>query len=252
MKRTLLAVMTSAFLLLASSAAIGIEERHNERTVYITYICPDSAVTESYNLDESSFNKIERLFNNIEKYLQENITNQTMIILGFLLGIAIGMVIGFAIKHKPVLFKEIKESMRNIKQKRAFILSSGYTKLLIPKILPKFKLHKFRTSWLYNAHPVLSKTIIIDLFPPKVKILKGMQIGMMKRFIGVYIQIPKPLKREIHTIFFGHAKKITSIDIPDIFLGKPKILREKSTSIKIIFDGMESSFTYSTTQPILL
>ncbi|RLF38676.1 MAG: hypothetical protein DRN00_03620, partial [Thermoplasmata archaeon] len=182
--------MVSAFLLLASSAAVGIEEKHNERTVYITYIGPDSVVTKSYSLDESSFNKIERLFDNIERFLQENITNQTKIILGFLLGIAIGMVIGFAIKHKPALFKEIKESMENLKQKRVFILSSGYTKLLRPKIVPKFKLHKFHTFWFYNAHPALSKTLIMDLFPPKVKILKGMQIGMMKRFIGIYIQIP--------------------------------------------------------------
>ena len=103
-------------------------------------------------------------------------------------------------------------------QKRVFIMSNGYGKRFDLKLLPKIRVFKPYTFWSYYGlgnYMKRSKTIIIDPSPPGVRVLHGWQIGMMRRFIGIYIRLTGTMLDKDHVFFIGYAYKVVAFDIPD-------------------------------------
>lgn len=103
-------------------------------------------------------------------------------------------------------------------QKRVFIMSNGYGKRFDLKLLPKIRIFKPYTFWSYYGlgnYMKRSKTIIIDPSPPGVRVLHGWQIGMMRRFIGIYIRLTGTMLDKDHVFFIGYAYKVVALDIPD-------------------------------------
>ena len=106
-------------------------------------------------------------------------------------------------------------------QKRVLILSNGYGTKFDLHLRSDISIHKSLTFWHYIINTG-SMTVIIDPIPNVnlefIKVLHGWQVGMMSRFIGFYMRIPGNIKEQkpIHTFFFGYAKKVRSIDLPDM------------------------------------
>ncbi len=102
--------------------------------------------------------------------------------------------------------------------KRVFIISNGYGKRFDLKLLPKIRIFKPYTFWNYYGlgnYMKKSKTIIIDPSPPGVRVLHGWQIGMMRRFVGIYIRLTGTMFDKDHVFFMGYAYKVVAFDIPD-------------------------------------
>jgi hypothetical protein len=74
--------------------------------------------------------------------------------------------------------------------------------------------------WRYTKSPSMlvipSTTTIINFNPMEVKTLAGGQIGVLLRFKGFYIHIPKPLPDESFTFFIGFARYAGGIELPTL------------------------------------
>ena len=102
------------------------------------------------------------------------------------------------------------QSLRPL-EKRVFIVSSGYGKKIDIRPFASMDIYRPLTFWLYfgkSNYTNRSKTIIVDPILPKIRILKGFQFGMMRRFVGVYIRVSgTPLQKD-HIFFMGYAYKV--------------------------------------------
>ena len=47
-----------------------------------------------------------------------------------------------------------------------------------------------------------------------MKVLKGLQIGFMSRFIGLYLFVARKLPEKSYTFFMGTARRINGIQLP--------------------------------------
>jgi hypothetical protein len=58
-----------------------------------------------------------------------------------------------------------------------------------------------------------SKTIIVDPFPITLKVLSGRQTGVMRKFIGLYVFLPRQTFGQNNMFFMGYAKIISGFDL---------------------------------------
>ena len=103
-------------------------------------------------------------------------------------------------------------------QKRVFIVSNGFGKRFDIELRSKLRIYKPLTFWHYYGkynYINSSKTIIIDPILPKIRVLNGWQLGMMRRFVGLYIRISGSMLDKDHTFFMGYAYKVRALDLPD-------------------------------------
>lgn len=115
----------------------------------------------------------------------------------------------------------ILEFLRDIikpAQKRVFVVSNGFGKRFDIELEGELKVYKPFTFWHYYGGRNFIKrstTIIIDPFLPKIRVFNGWQLGIMRRFVGLYIHIPGSMLRRDHTFFMGYAGKVRVLDLPD-------------------------------------
>jgi len=101
--------------------------------------------------------------------------------------------------------------------KRVIVFSHGRTLLQNP--LKKFKMHLIKPStffWYYSGDfdkKVSSKTFIIDPRPMDVKVLDGRQVGLMRRFVGIYLYVPVPSMHQCNVFFLGYAYQAVGLDL---------------------------------------
>ncbi|HEC82168.1 MAG TPA: hypothetical protein ENI42_07100 [Thermoplasmatales archaeon] len=103
-------------------------------------------------------------------------------------------------------------------QKRVFIVSNGFGKRFDVELRSKLRIYKPLTFWhYYGKYNYLnsSKTVIIDPILPRVRVLDGWQLGMMRRFVGLYIHISGSMTVKDHTFFMGYAYRVRALDLPD-------------------------------------
>ncbi|MFH1100440.1 MAG: hypothetical protein V1726_00180 [Methanobacteriota archaeon] len=120
------------------------------------------------------------------------------------------------------LFETIGDFHLGLLGKRVFILSYGHGVQLNP--LRKFQINFLRPSYLLWFYPDIThngiirdalsdRTIIIDPSPFRVRVLDGRQIGMMRRFIGIYIFIPGQSPTDSTVLFIGYTFKVFGLDL---------------------------------------
>jgi len=101
--------------------------------------------------------------------------------------------------------------------KRSIIVSHGHSLTLNP--LRNSQINLLRPSmmfWHYSGvsqHMLKDKTIIVDPYPFKVKVIDGRQIGFMRRFIGVYTYLPGDTFEDSSSFFVGYVYKAIGIDL---------------------------------------
>ena len=107
-------------------------------------------------------------------------------------------------------------------EKRVLIASHGRTRLVNP--FQKYHINFFQPAnlfWCYSGATskiIQDKTVIIDPYPLfDIKVLDGRQIGLMRRFVGIYLFIPSALSTDSNVFFIGYAYKAIGIDLsPDL------------------------------------
>jgi len=115
------------------------------------------------------------------------------------------------------LFKTVGDLHLNLAGKRVFVLSYGHGVQINP--LRRFQVNLLRPSYLFWLYPGSShiigkdRTIIIDPNPFHVTTYDGRQVGIMKRFIGLYIFIPNKDSRESTVFFAGYAYRVLGLDL---------------------------------------
>jgi len=229
--------LTLLFLLLPVTNATVLTQKNvnsnieNTKTVSVTFFHQDGTIeTRRFNFSKTELEEIKELIVNIMQKIQSN-DNENII----------DIIKQFSEKYNDrSLLREILNSfikMRPLK-KRAFIISYGCSGRLNIPWKADLRLFKSLTIWHYygqskflNQSKYLnsSKTIIVDPFPPVIRTLEGWQVGMMRRFVGLYIYASGSLFEKRHTFFMGYAYKVRAIDLPEPF--QPLINRLKNLDI---------------------
>lgn len=214
-KRKIMAIFV-IMLLLAISVSIAeasevSENKQNPETIAVelTAINPDGTLTtENFCISEKDLAKLEsavsmimdqiqsanNLNENILRDIIEKILENENSLLGRILGI----------------FTTLK-----LTRNRGFVISSGHgiNYNLFKKI--SFKISKKAAVWHYNSNMRIGifndRTIIVKPLALNMKILRGKQIGVMTKFVGVYLSVSQGFLRNSYTMFMGTARHINGI-----------------------------------------
>ena len=108
-------------------------------------------------------------------------------------------------------------SVYKLPRSRAFVFSHGWGYKINPFKGNTVDLYRPFTMWQYSTRsrftiPIPAKTFIMRFSPFNVNFLHGTQIGMMSRFIGLYIYISQPVPQKSYTFFMGTARHIGGLD----------------------------------------
>ena len=123
--------------------------------------------------------------------------------------------------EKKIPLLSLISSMSNSKpfHEKVLIISNGYGKRININTGTKLRFYKFFTVWHYfgtKDYTTKSRTIIIDPANGQmIRSLKGWQIGIMKNFVGIYINIRGSMFDKDHILFIGFASKVIAFDLPD-------------------------------------
>jgi len=125
-------------------------------------------------------------------------------------------------RYQPILsmILDVLEQIRMFKN-RVFVISQGWSYNLNSNKEQKTSIYKLINMWNYLPHSTLnvtSRTLIFkhSRLSYEGNYLKGTQIGMMSRFRGIHISIPRTLPEKSYTFFIGTAKHVTGFDFPMI------------------------------------
>ena len=77
------------------------------------------------------------------------------------------------------------------------------------------KIRKKVSFWHYSSGKLFKdRTLILKPLALKMKILTGSQFGMMTRFTGAYIYVPRTFPQKSYTFFMGIAKRVSGLQMP--------------------------------------
>ena len=97
---------------------------------------------------------------------------------------------------------------------RAFVISSGQGFRLNPLRKNQIKIRKQLSFWHYSSGELLNaRTIILKPLALKLKTLKGLQVGAMTRFTGIYFSTSRNIPQKSYTFFLGTAARINGIQL---------------------------------------
>lgn len=125
-------------------------------------------------------------------------------------------------RFSPLLYFIIDTiSKLRMVRNRVFIISQGWGYTLNPNKTKDVEFYKALCSWYYaprSSWNMTSKTLIIrhsriELEP---ETLNGRQLGIMNRFRGIHIVIPREFPEKTYHFFLGTAKHVGGIDFPSL------------------------------------
>lgn len=100
---------------------------------------------------------------------------------------------------------------------RGFVISSGKCYKLNPLKRTKINLIKRLSLWHYLSFDGLNaRTIVVKPLKFDMKILRGTQVGLMRKFFGIHVFISKPFPAKSSSFFLGTAKRINGIQLAPI------------------------------------
>jgi hypothetical protein len=125
-------------------------------------------------------------------------------------------------RYQPILslILDLLGQIRIIKN-RDFVISQGWNYNFNSNKEQKTSLYKFLNIWYYLPYSSMnfsSRTFILkhSRINFETDSLVGMQIGMMSRFRGIHIYIPRVFPEKSYTFFIGTAKHVVGYDFPAI------------------------------------
>jgi len=129
---------------------------------------------------------------------------------------SIGAIIDKYLPQSTPIFSGIFKIFSAIKNlfNRAIVISSGYGYSFNPFRKSSIKIRKTFAIWHYSPEKIFKgRTIIIRPLKLKLKVLKGLQVGFMTRFIGIYLNIKKSFPQKSYTFFMGLARRAIGVQL---------------------------------------
>jgi len=130
-------------------------------------------------------------------------------------GRRLGLILILTLTIKMIQWQNKLEQLRPLR-KNAFIMSWGFNNKLLSWGKSKIAFAKPFTMWFYTSRSNLllgSRTIIIDFRPFSIKMVTGLQFGMMSNFIGYYHHVKNTFGNKARTFFMGYAGTIRAFDL---------------------------------------
>ena len=193
------------------------EDEMQDEVVNIEYALVDldgTVTIEKFILSEQEFKELEVMLSEfMEKIQSATDRNDVINIINTF----------FGNKH-PVLSFILKPlNIYKMFRNRAFVVSQGWSYKLNPFKDNSVEMYKPFNCWYYSDQSkfeMLSRTFILRhgrLLDMDIECLRGMQIGMMTRFRGIYIYVARPPPEKSYTFFMGTAHHIMGLDftLPD-------------------------------------
>jgi hypothetical protein len=121
---------------------------------------------------------------------------------------------------KDTLFGQLFGLYSGLKiiKKRAFVMSSGRGIDYSPLKKISFKFRKTARIWHYNSNGAGNdRTIIVQPLKLRFKNIIGAQLGIMTRFIGVYLSVSKGFLGQSYTFFMGVARHAYGVQLSPTF-----------------------------------
>lgn len=123
-------------------------------------------------------------------------------------------------RYQPIL-SLIIELLGQIKiiKNRDLVISQGWSYNFNSNKEQKTSVYKLISMWNYlpySTYNFTSKTIILkhSRISFKAEYMAGMQMGMMNRFRGIHIYIPRVFPEKSYTFFIGTVKHVVAYDFP--------------------------------------
>jgi len=188
------------------------EDEMQDEVVNIEYVLVDldgSVTIEKFTLSEQELKELEVMLSEfMEKIQSATDHNDVMNILNT-----------FLVNRHPTLSFILKPlSSYKMFRNRVFIASQGWSYKLNPFKNSSAEIYKLFNFWHYTNRSEFgmpSGTFILrhgNLFDTDAKFLRGIQIGMMTRFRGIYVYIARPLSEKSYTFFMGTAHHVVGLD----------------------------------------
>ena len=174
----------------------------------------DSATIEKFTLSEQEFKELEGMLSEFMEKIQ-SATDRNDIV---------NIIDTFFGNKYPVLSSILKPlNIYKMFRNRAFVISQGWSYKLNPFKDNSVEARKPFNCWYYSDQSkfeMLSRTFILRhgrLLDMDIECLRGMQIGMMTRFRGIYIYVARSPPEKSYTFFMGTAHHIMGLDftLPD-------------------------------------
>jgi len=119
--------------------------------------------------------------------------------------------------NKLGIFTILKTLFSKIIAFRTYVISTGHGYKLNPIRKGSIRIRKRVSLWHYSSGKMIKdRTIILKPLALKMKILKGSQFGMMTRFTGAYIHVPRKFPQKSYTFFMGMVRHASGIQMPNV------------------------------------
>jgi hypothetical protein len=126
-----------------------------------------------------------------------------------------GIIDNFLKGNNLGIFNTIKNLLFKFLPFRTYIISSGRGFKLNPFKKGSTKIRKSLSFWHYSSGKLFKdRTVIIKPLSLKLKILKGLQAGIMTGFKGIFIYVARRFPQKSYTFFMGMTRRVYGIQMP--------------------------------------
>ena len=188
-----------------------IEEQNETYDVELAMVAEDGSIdTIKATLTEQEFTEFQDAMEKLDQLLEKATSREDIMNI-------IGTFPFFNGKHPILTWILNFFSIYKLPRSRAFVFSHGWGYKMNPLKGNTVDLYRPFTMWQYSSRsrftiPIPAKTFIMRFSPFNLKFLHGTQVGMMTRFIGLYIYISQPMPQKSYTFFMGTVRHIGGLD----------------------------------------
>jgi len=212
MKRKILAIwiilllLTIPFGIAQASERQGLEIRNENIVIEIsTFNSDEISKTETLLLSEEELVEFENIISILFDKIQsvKSWTEFKGIIENLLKGSNLG------------IFSIFRSLLLKLLPGKTYVFSTGHGYRFNPLKKGSMKIKKLFSLWHYSSGKILKdRTIILKPLALKMRILKGLQFGLMTRFTGVYIYVARKFPQKSYTFFMGTVRRAYGMQVP--------------------------------------
>jgi len=188
------------------------ENEMQDEVVNIEYALVDldgTVIIEKFTLSEQEFKEWEVMLSEFMEKIQSATDHDDVM----------NILNTFLRNRHPALSFILKPlSSYKMFRNRVFIVSQGWGHKLNPFKNSSAEIYKLFNFWHYTNRfefGISSGTFILRhgrLFDTDATFLRGIQVGMMTCFKGIYIYVARPLPEKSYTFFMGTAHHVVGLD----------------------------------------
>jgi hypothetical protein len=210
-KRKIMAILMILLLMIPLGivqAGVNNEKEQNRGTISVQITSLDldeNQKTENIYLSEEELIEFEKTISNLIDKIESSESWEEVQ----------GIIDNFFKGNNLGIFNIIKNLLFKLLPFRTYVISSGHGYKLNPFKKGSTKIRKTLSFWHYSSGKILKdRTVIIKPLALKLKILKGLQVGMMTGFKGIHIYVARRFPQKSYTFFLGMTRRVFGFQMP--------------------------------------